>query len=113
MGTWGAGIFDDDVAVDARGAFEKAVQAGLSPAQAASEVLDEMGDEAQDSDDGPVLILALASLLSDSGVRDHPLFEAAWEIIRIGAGLERWQDAGEAALAERQAVYKNLAAKLP
>jgi hypothetical protein len=112
VGTWGTGLFDDDVAADARSSFEEAIRSGQSPDRAAALVLEELEEEAKDPDDAPVLTLALASLLLDSGVRDHPLFDAAREIIESGEGLERWEEAGEAALAQRRAVYGQLAERL-
>src|SRR5438093_358889 len=112
MGTWGTGLFEDDVAADAQAMFEEAVGAGASPASAAEQVMDEWGEAAQDPDDGPVLVLALASLLLDHGVREHPLLREARRVIDTGAGLERWQEQGPQALAERQMVYQQLTARL-
>jgi Domain of unknown function (DUF4259) len=113
MGSWGTGLFEDDTALDARGAFEDARKAGLTPAQAAEQALKEMAEELDDEDDGPVVVLALGSLLLDHGVRDHPLLQQAREVIGGGAGLERWEEAGPEALAERRAVYQILAERLP
>ena len=91
---------------------EEAVAAGASPAERAEEVLRKMSEEAEDPDDRTVVVLALAWLLLESGVKGHPLLEEARQIIRTGAGLERWEEAGEEALADRRALYDQLAARL-
>jgi hypothetical protein len=113
VGTWGAEIFDDDVALDVQGCFEDGIEAAASPQQAADRVLASMRDSLEDTDDEPVLSLALASLLLDEGVVQHPVLDRAREILETGAGLERWEEAGPEALAERQAVYGRLAERLP
>lgn len=107
-----ADLFDDDVAADARGVFEQALDAGLSPGQAADQVTREMAWAAEDEDDAPVLTLALASLLLDHGVGDHPVVRQAREVIATGAGLERWREAGAEALSARQRLYDRIAARL-
>jgi hypothetical protein len=113
VGAWGADVFDDDVALDVRAAFEEAIEAGASPELAADQVLEAMQEFREDTDDGPVLTLALASLLLDRGVCQHPVFRAAREVIERGDGLDRWREAGGEALAARQAVYQALAGRLP
>jgi hypothetical protein len=113
MGTWGTGLFDDDVALDAKGLFDDLVDQGASPGQAAEQVLEEMQHEANDQDDGPVLVLALASLLLDHSIQVHPVLEKAREVINTGAGLDRWEDASPKALSERRLVCQELLARLP
>jgi len=112
MGTWGAGLLDDDLAADVQATFEEAVEAGASPVNAADRALREFRELAADLDEGPVLWLALASLLLDHGVGRHPALDRAREIIRNGEGLDRWRESGDEALAERRAVYGDLAARL-
>ena len=112
MSTWGADLFDEDVALDTRDMFREAVEAGLDPRRAAAQVLGDWGEAAEEPDDGPVIRLALAVLLLDAGVRAHPILDEAREVLRAGAGLERWAEGGEAVLKERRAVYDQLAARL-
>jgi hypothetical protein len=113
MGAWGAELFDDDVALDARALFEEAVESGAPPGLAADHILASLPGYLEDTDDEPVLMLALAALLLDGGVADHPVLRRAREIIETGDGLERWQEAGAEALSERLEVYRRLAARLP
>lgn len=67
----------------------------------------------EDGDDAPMVALALADLLLDGGGVGHPLPELAGGVSETGAGLERWQEAGAEALAERVAVDQRSAARLP
>ena len=113
MGTWGTGIFEDDLASDVRAEFEDIVVAGHAPEQAADGLLQKYSDEVADPDDGPVIYLAMVVLLLDSDVKSHPVYQRADEILRTGAGLERWQeDASVADLAERSAVYETIHQRL-
>src|SRR5262245_49111245 len=105
MGTWGAGIFEDDVALDVRDAFRDATDSAMSATEAADQVLQEFSEQLEDSDDGPVIRLALASLLLDCGITDHPALDQAVVLIENGEGLDRWEDAGPEALAERRTVH--------
>src|SRR5262249_36312355 len=79
---------------------------------AAEATLGEFREAAEDVDDGPIIVLALASLLLDEGVTAHPLLTQASEIIVGGAGLERWANAGAAAFAARRQVYERLRRRL-
>lgn len=104
MGAWGAGIFEDDLSLDVREGFEELRAAGLSPPKAAQRIRQDYQHIEADPDEGPVVILALASSLLDSGVRSHEILRAAADLIRRREGLERWAEMGDATLAERERV---------
>ena len=112
MGAWGAGIFDDDTALDVRGIFEESLAEGSTPVRATELALEEFGECLEDPDDGPVVVLAIASLLLERGVANHPIQAAAIDLLKSGEGLERWAEAGPESLAERRAVYADLLGKL-
>lgn len=113
MGTWGTGVFDDDVALDLRDIFEDALARGSTPVQAADAALREMGEDAmEDSDDGPVIVFALTSVLLDRGLTRHPLFERARQMLDSGEGLERWEEAEETNLRARREECAKLSARL-
>jgi hypothetical protein len=111
MGTWGPGIFEDDVALDVRGDFQEHLDSGTAPEAAADQVLGGYQDSLEDMDDGPVVILALAASLLDAGVRSHSVLDEARRVIETQAGLERWED-DPTALAQRRAVYREMAGRL-
>jgi Domain of unknown function (DUF4259) len=108
MGTWGAGIFDDDTAMDVRDSFEGALEQGLSASDAAARIREEYADDIGDEDDGPVVWLALASLQVKHGALQPEVKGRALEIIERGEGLERWQEADEEVFAARQQVLADL-----
>lgn len=108
MGTWGSSLFEDDLAADIQVSFESAVERGQSPEKAAQEVLQAYSEVLDDADEGPVVYLSLASLLTDSGVSEHGAISRALKIIGNDEGLERWSEAGEDALRARRAVYDQL-----
>jgi hypothetical protein len=108
MGTWGSGLFEDDLASDIQGSFESEIGRGQSREKAAQCVLREYEDEMDDPDDGPVLYLSLASLLLDSGVTEHAVLSRSLRIIENEEGLARWREAGDDALQERRAIYGQL-----
>jgi hypothetical protein len=110
--SWMEELFGNDVALDAQALFERAVRS-VPPERAAEQVLRHMEKTAQDTSEGPVLLLALATLLLDRGVQDHEVLRKAREVRGTGKGLERWREAGPAALAKRQALYDQLGNRLP
>jgi hypothetical protein len=113
MGTWGYDIFDNDVASDVRALFEDELNTGASVAHATAEILRESKGALDDSDDGPIVWLALAALQLQrkelqSNVRDHAL-----AVIDGGADLARWEAEGTPEdVAGRKRVLEELGARL-
>ncbi len=112
MGTWGTGIFDDDVALDVRDAFEDALSDGLDISAATRRALEEFGSAAEDSDDGPIIYLALAALQLQREALQPEIREKVLHLIATGEGLGRWEDADPAALTDRKLVLETLKTKL-
>lgn len=105
MGTWGAGLFDDDLASDVRGSFEDCVGSGMPVAEAAEAVLAEYGD-VDDADERAILDLAVAVLLLERSSLTEPIAARALAVTRQGLGLDRWLEAGLEA--ERKGVYTEI-----
>jgi hypothetical protein len=70
MGAWGVGIFDDDVACDARAAMLDRFRAGSSVEAATDAVLADLADFLEDEEDAPVVLLALAATQWEVGRLD-------------------------------------------
>jgi hypothetical protein len=80
MGTWGSGIFDDDLALDIKGHFDDAVAGGTSPAEAAKalmqselaqEIIEEFSEDERDEmfwEESGGLFFAVATLQLEHGV---------------------------------------------
>lgn len=112
MGTWGIGIFSDDLACDVRDAFKKVLQEELSGAQATKYVLDEFADCLKDPDDGPLLYLALAATQWNYGYPDQKIINKAIKIIDDGEGLNRWKEVNTSLLEKRESVLHKLKQQL-
>jgi hypothetical protein len=112
MGIWGTGIFDNDVALDIRDAFEDAVSEGLDSSAATQRVLEEFAQAAEDFDDGPVISLALAALQLQREALQPEMRERALHIIATGEGLRSWAAVDAATLDERRQVLAQLQTRL-
>jgi len=98
VGTWGYGILDNDTAMDVKGILESALDEGKSFDAATQEVLAECQDMLDDSDDGPVVYLALAAIQLEQGQIHDWLKDRALEIIDRRRGLAPWREAGKEVL---------------
>src|SRR5205823_6428622 len=90
MGTWGSGIFDDDVALDVRGLFEEKIGEGASVEDATQAVLQEFDSALEHMDDAPVIHLALAALELEQGRLLAATRREALRVIDDGRNLPRW-----------------------
>ncbi|HYN07698.1 MAG TPA: hypothetical protein VES67_09930 [Vicinamibacterales bacterium] len=60
MGTWGYGLFADDVAADVRMMYEQALKDGVTDREATARVLEKFSSHISDPDEGPLIEIALA-----------------------------------------------------
>jgi hypothetical protein len=109
MGAWSVEIFGDDAAVEARLEFHQHLRGGLSVTKATDATLKQMADYLRASDDGPVVILALAAAQWNAGRVDRRIKSRALKIIQAGVD-ERW--VGSKLQEQRRAVLAALAARL-
>jgi Domain of unknown function (DUF4259) len=112
MGTWGTGIFDDDLASDIQNEFEKALDESLTVKEATQRIIEFYQDEMEDEDEGPIIYLALAALQLEQEELQAEVRKKALEIIESGEGLVRWEEAKEEELVERKQVLEDLKAEL-
>ena len=112
MGAWGPGIFEDDVAADVQVMWEAAAAAAESAESATAMVLRDLGsDVIDDTEDGPVLWIALAALQLGSGAVTSEVKDRA--LAGIPANVERWrEDASPAVAAEREELLTALRDRL-
>jgi hypothetical protein len=123
MGTWGQGIFQDDLAADVRAAWEAALAEGLGTDEATARVIRSVRPprgpnlgQFRDSfeDDDKVFWLALAAAQSERGRLQPEIRERALAIIEAGGDLDRPErvEAGPVAIGRRRRALEQLAAKL-
>lgn len=112
MGTWGIGVWQDDVAGDVVGVFEDLLESGNTAAQAVEAVLLDPPWGWDDEDDEVVQILALAALALQHRVLASGLRDRALSILESGVALERWSDSRAELIAARMQLLEQYQALL-
>lgn len=112
MGTWGPGIFSDDLAADVRDDWRGAIEKGMSPAAATSKLLADYGEAISDPDDGAKFWFALAAAQAATGrlqpqIRDHAL-----QLIDSGGDVATFASDSPKLGAQRAAALQKLATTL-
>ncbi|MGC4001907.1 MAG: hypothetical protein QM811_01650 [Pirellulales bacterium] len=110
MSASGVGLFQDDVAVDVRNEYVDLIANGVSDEDAHRAILKSWKSAFKDSDEGPIVWLALAATQYAYGRLQAESKRQALAIISRGQGLDRWTDAGLAK--KRKAVLEQLKKKL-
>lgn len=105
MGIWGQGIFDNDTALDVKDVvFEEALDEGLNLRQASQRVLEYFAHDLVDTDDGPLIYLALSSLQMQYEDLQPEIRSKTLAILEAGGGMDQWE--GGRNEAERQQVLE-------
>lgn len=109
MGTSGAGIFQDDTALDVRDRYRELLALGHDDSDVIASIREGLGS-AEDDEDGAVVALALAAVQWEYGRLDDDVRDRALEVIDSGLDLRRWE--GSRLLQKRRSVLSGLRAKL-
>ena len=110
MGTWGTGLYSDDLAADLRGDFRDLVGEGVPASSAVDRLMSEYAESLSDPNEEPVFWLALADTSWRLGrLADH-VRDTALRIIDHGRDLARWESKRDRS--KREAVLANLRAQL-
>ncbi|MCI7179050.1 MAG: hypothetical protein MSA26_00335, partial [Lachnospiraceae bacterium] len=91
MGSWGPGLYQDDIAEDVRDVYKDQLYRGKTGAKITEELLEEYSDCMSDPDDAPVFWFALADTQWNLGRLEDPVKEQALYHLRDGADLRRWE----------------------
>jgi hypothetical protein len=108
MGSWGVGVFSDDLALDIRGEWRDALLRREDPVEVSRRMVARLGD-GEDPDDATCWV-ALAAAQHETGHLQPDVRDRALELIVAGSGLELWEESG--LLDARRAVLARLAVKL-
>jgi Domain of unknown function (DUF4259) len=92
MGAWGTALFSDDVACDVRADLRERLADGVDDDAAIRATLGKYSEVIAASDDGPVVILALAVTASKLGRLTPDLRDRGLSMLDEGRGAERWED---------------------
>lgn len=68
MGTWGAGLYENDTALDVKGEFEEYYQRGMAVQEITDRLMQEYADILEDADEAPLFWFALADTQYHFGV---------------------------------------------
>jgi hypothetical protein len=112
VGTWGVGIFSDDLASDVRGDWRDAIADGLSPEAATARILERYAESRDDSDEATRFWTALAAAQAASGrLQDHVRDEAL-RLIEAGGDVSLFAEEDPDQGTKRNAVLQKLATQL-
>jgi len=109
MGTWGAEIFESDMACDVRDRYQDMMEQGLSCGEATDQLLAEYADELETfPETASIFWLSLAKVQHDSGAIDARIKTKALAMIDEGVDLSSWKELGadEETLKEREQVLQ-------
>ena len=106
MGAWGYGIRQDDFVLDVVGIFEDLLKAGHSVADATTTVKARFAAAIKDSDDGPLLWLALADVQWTYGELESEVLNRVKGDFDSGRSLDAWREDTRGLLRRRAALEK-------
>lgn len=100
MGTWGFNIFEDDLALDIKDAFQELIDEGETVEIATQIILEEFEDSLEDFDEGVTAVLALGTLALEKGEITDRLKK---ELINASNNEEYWEYLKD----ENEELYKS------
>jgi len=92
MGSWGTGIFQNDVSEEVRTDYRNKLKLGKSDEEALKELLDDSQEYLKEDDDRYDFWFALSSVMYDLGRLTNEVKNTALELIADGGDLMRWSD---------------------
>lgn len=110
MGTWGTGLFSDDLANDVREEFRDLIGEGLTTEAAVSRMVREYKSSLRDPGEESVFWLALADTGWRLGRLEDAILKNALRVIDSGQDLAKWEDGADRK--RREKVLEKLRTKL-
>ena len=92
MGTWGVGVFQNDVADDVKTAYISKLKIGKSDKEAFEEIVSENEELLSDNEDAVDFWLALASVMYDHGRLNDEARQKAMALLDADNDSERWDE---------------------
>jgi hypothetical protein len=112
MGTWGAGLYQDDTACEVRDDYVKNLKEGLSDVAAARKILDDYKKSLRNSQVEMNVYLALADTQWRYGRLDPAIKNRALALIKARADLAIWKEDAPELVSSREKVLASLKARL-
>lgn len=111
MGTWGAGLFSDDLAADVRAEYRTHLEKGLDGATATERVMEAFASSQTDSDEASTFWLALAATQWRYGRLQDDIKDRALQFIEDGSDVERFSE-NPKLVRDRKRVLEKVKAQL-
>jgi hypothetical protein len=112
MGTWGTGIFSNDISRDVRDHYRELLEDGVDDAEATRRTLDKFRSYFDDPEEGVNCIVALAITQSKIGRLDANLCARALTAIDSGSDLKMWEQENPKLLPKRCEALNKARAQL-
>lgn len=110
MGTWGTGLFSDDLACDVRDHYRELLEDGVEDAAATRMTFEKFREYLEESDG--IALLAFAVTQSTLGRLDADIRDRALAVLDRGADLDLWERENPKLLPKRRAVLDKARAQL-
>src|SRR6202049_1904435 len=110
MGSWGTGVFGNDLASDVRGEYRELLEDGTPDAEALQRVLRSFANKGDDPDSGPFFWTGLAAAQMELGRLNPAVRDRTVAVIDAGGDLHMWDETGLAT--KRRAVLAKLRGQL-
>lgn len=91
MGIWGPGLYDNDCTADVRESVQCYMEQGIAPHLIKEKIVADYAELFMDSEDGPLVKLALAEQLLLIGALDENDRKATLSYLQDGGDLLHWQ----------------------
>ncbi|KAF0091864.1 MAG: hypothetical protein FD141_48 [Fusobacteria bacterium] len=112
MGTWGAGLYESDLAEEVKDKFIELVRDGENTEEATNELVEYNREEIDDPEDGPVFWLVLADTQWKLGRLQDFVKEKALHIIENDTDLKNWLDEDSKHVKKRIKILSDLSVRL-
>jgi len=110
MGSWGTGVFGNDLASDVRGEYRELLEDGTPDAEALQKVLRSFANDVDDPDSGTCFWTGLAAAQMELGRLNPAVRDRTVAVIDAGGDLHMWDETGLAT--KRRAVLAKLRGQL-
>ena len=94
MGTWGAKLYQDDLALDIKEDYIEKLKSGKTNEEALNEILEMYEESIEDEEEGPIFWLVLADTMWKVGRLTKTVKEKAMKEIERGTNLKYWEEEG-------------------
>ena len=105
MGTWGHGIFENDVAMDVQENFCEFMEEGDTAFEATDKILESFSDVLEDPEEGSLVYIALAELQMEKNALQQSIKKQILKIFSDDSIYEIWEDSED--YKERKAELKD------